>query len=339
MAVGITGISLHIVFLRAKRRLLLSQLDFLKATWLDFFQINETPFQFSSRSRNTKQPRNQFHFVDTSPIRKTYTSSPGVSKYSSSYSNHAISRGRTMSPTSSWTSDFHAPIKSSLCHKPQSNTYNYVSDVEKSAIPLPRSYNRNQPSYAIKAYLHNPPLTQRKLSEVVYTDSFRQRDSSFHRFNLGRVHKSQPLRNYSYEDLSSNKNVTKLEAGALIKDRYKLMQEIGRGSFGRVFKAMDNVTGKLCAVKAIKDISNFKRLAEEEIAMLEFLAKQDKCDENNFLHLTDHFALFDHTIMVFDLLSVNLYQLIHRNNFRGFAPSLVRKFVKCILSCLRLLHR
>ncbi|VDM30415.1 unnamed protein product [Hydatigera taeniaeformis] len=126
---------------------------------------------------------------------------------------------------------------------------------------------------------------------------------------------------------------------AVIENRYQILQEIGRGSFGKVYKATDLQTGKLCALKCIKDISNFKKLADEEIAILLTLSKQDKNDEHNFLHLNDHFFTAGCTFMVFDLLSINLFQLIHRNNYQGFAPRLVRKFVRCVLNCLKFIHR
>ena len=128
------------------------------------------------------------------------------------------------------------------------------------------------------------------------------------------------------------------QKGDLIKNRYQIVQEIGRGSFGRVYKAIDNETGKFCALKCIKDIANFRKLALEEIDILLYLAQKDTNDEYNFLHLNDHFSTRDHIFMVSDLLSINLFQLIHRNNYRGFAPKLVRKFVQCILNCLHFLH-
>ena len=128
------------------------------------------------------------------------------------------------------------------------------------------------------------------------------------------------------------------QKGDLVKSRYQIVQEIGRGSFGRVYKAVDNETGKFCAVKCIKDIANFRKLALEEISILSHLTQQDKNDEFNFLHLNDHFLTQYHIFMVSDLLSINLFQLIHRNNYRGFAPKLVRKFARCVLNCLYFLH-
>ncbi len=261
-----------------------------------------------------------------------------------------IPRRRTLSPPDVVSTSLYSSLKNAY-GKPNSlhnGVQKYHSTTGKLTLPSNRyengSYIRDHSSYINKLYQHRYPPITRKTSEGSYFSGDHRgdrTDSTFQRVALDTVHHiPQSLRKYSCEELSQTKQDSVIRTGELVKDRYQIMQEIGRGSFGQVFKALDKQTGKLCAVKVIKDVSNFKKLADEEISILEYLAKQDQRDENNFLHLTDHFTLRDQTvIMVFDLLSVNLYQLIHRNNFRGFAPSLVRKFVRCILNCLKLLHR
>lgn len=37
--------------------------------------------------------------------------------------------------------------------------------------------------------------------------------------------------------------------------------------------------------------------------------------------------------------SLNLYELIKRNNYQGFSLSLIRRFANSLISCLRLLYR
>ena len=46
-----------------------------------------------------------------------------------------------------------------------------------------------------------------------------------------------------------------------------------------------------------------------------------------------------HTCITFELLSINLYELIKKNKFQGFSLQLVRKFAHSLLQCLDTLYR
>ena len=59
--------------------------------------------------------------------------------------------------------------------------------------------------------------------------------------------------------------------------------------------------------------------AQEEIRILEHLRKQDKDNTHNIIHLFDHFTFRNHTCITFELLSINLYELIKKNKFQGFS--------------------
>ena len=58
-----------------------------------------------------------------------------------------------------------------------------------------------------------------------------------------------------------------------------------------------------------------------------------------FLQLTHPFCFRSHTCITFELLSINLYELIKKNKFQGFSLQLVRKFAHSLLQCLDTLYR
>ena len=121
--------------------------------------------------------------------------------------------------------------------------------------------------------------------------------------------------------------------------RYEVLKVIGKGSFGQVVKAYDHKEHQHVALKMVRNEKRFHRQAQEEIRILEHLRKQDKDNTFNIIHLYDHFTFRSHTCITFELLSINLYELIKKNKFQGFSLQLVRKFAHSLLQCLDLLYR
>ncbi|XP_062383541.1 dual specificity tyrosine-phosphorylation-regulated kinase 2 isoform X2 [Sardina pilchardus] len=124
-----------------------------------------------------------------------------------------------------------------------------------------------------------------------------------------------------------------------ISYRYEVLKVIGKGSFGQVVKAYDHKTHTHVALKMVRNEKRFHRQAAEEIRILEHLRKQDKDSAMNVIHMLEHFTFRNHICMTFELLSMNLYELIKKNKFQGFSLPLVRKFAHSILQCLDSLHK
>jgi hypothetical protein len=121
--------------------------------------------------------------------------------------------------------------------------------------------------------------------------------------------------------------------------RYEVLKVIGKGSFGQVVKAYDHKSHQHVALKMVRNEKRFHRQAQEEIRILEHLRKQDKDNTFNLIHMFDHFVFRSHMCITFELLSINLYELIKKNKFQGFSLQLVRKFAHSLLQCLDLLYR
>ncbi|XP_034535349.1 dual specificity tyrosine-phosphorylation-regulated kinase 2 isoform X1 [Notolabrus celidotus] len=124
-----------------------------------------------------------------------------------------------------------------------------------------------------------------------------------------------------------------------ISYRYEVLKVIGKGSFGQVVKAFDHKSQTHVALKMVRNEKRFHRQAAEEIRILEHLRKQDKDSSMNVIHMLENFTFRNHICMTFELLSMNLYELIKKNKFQGFSLPLVRKFAHSILQCLDSLHK
>ena len=83
--------------------------------------------------------------------------------------------------------------------------------------------------------------------------------------------------------------------------------------------------------------------ARVEVGILQMLnSKADPGNKHHIVRMCDFFVHRLHLCLVFELLAVNLYELIKRNQFRGLSIGLLRVFVTQARSCLHpvsILHR
>ncbi|KAM4861271.1 dual specificity tyrosine-phosphorylation-regulated kinase 3 [Thomomys bottae] len=121
--------------------------------------------------------------------------------------------------------------------------------------------------------------------------------------------------------------------------RYEVLKIIGKGSFGQVARVYDHKLRQYVALKMVRNEKRFHRQAAEEIRILEHLKKQDKTGSMNVIHMLESFTFRNHVCIAFELLSIDLYELIKKNKFQGFSIQLVRKFAQSILQSLDALHK
>ncbi|GJQ12605.1 hypothetical protein GpartN1_g4396.t1 [Galdieria partita] len=118
-------------------------------------------------------------------------------------------------------------------------------------------------------------------------------------------------------------------------ERYIVVDLFGAGTFGQVFKCFNERTGELVAVKVIKNQPAYYRQAWMEVYILDMLHKTHPPEEvQHIVKLLRYFVYKNHLCLVFESLSINLYELIKLNNFRGLGLELVRIFLIQILQTL-----
>ncbi|XP_058512092.1 dual specificity tyrosine-phosphorylation-regulated kinase 4 isoform X1 [Ochotona princeps] len=120
--------------------------------------------------------------------------------------------------------------------------------------------------------------------------------------------------------------------------RYEVLEMIGKGSFGQVAKCMDHKNNELVALKIIRNKKRFHHQALVELKILEALRRKDKDNTYNVVHMKDFFYFRNHLCITFELLGINLYELMKNNSFQGFSLSIVRRFTLSLLKCLQMLY-
>ena len=149
---------------------------------------------------------------------------------------------------------------------------------------------------------------------------------------------------------------TLMNFDASYRNRYLILDVLGQGTFGQVVKCQNLRTQEVVAVKVVKNRTAYFNQSMMEVSVLDLvmsllssgfllaniwkLNKQmDKNDDHHLLRLKDTFIHRQHLCLVFELLSVNLYELIKQNQFRGLSTTLVRVFAQQLLNGLSLLGK
>ena len=122
--------------------------------------------------------------------------------------------------------------------------------------------------------------------------------------------------------------------GEVWDDRYEIGGVLGKGSFGQVVEAYDRVKRATVAIKIVKSRPAFYNQARVELRILRLLQQKDPYDQFFLVRMIGHFMWRDHLCITFELLSMNLYELLKNTDYQGVSLHLVRKFAQQILMAL-----
>ena len=152
-----------------------------------------------------------------------------------------------------------------------------------------------------------------------------------------KCNKIQPdfqMKNAGYDCEKSNYRLVK---GDHLGYRYEIISYIGRGSFGLVCECFDHKSKEHLAIKILKNKKSFHRQGAIEINILCSLRDNDPKDTENIVRLRRYFIFRRHICLVFDLLSINLYEYLKLTNFKGIKMSPLISYTSQILRGLQYL--
>ncbi|KAI9793065.1 MAG: dual specificity protein kinase yak1 [Peltula sp. TS41687] len=193
----------------------------------------------------------------------------------------------------------------------------FISPLQALTTHLPSTYRICNPNFKYESS-RNPRRVLTKPSKGVKNDGYDNEDSDY--------------------ILYVNDILGSEETGH--KNRYLILDVLGQGTFGQVVKCQNLKTQEVVAVKVVKNRTAYFNQSMMEVSVLDLLnSKLDKNDDHHLLRLKDTFIHRQHLCLVFELLSVNLYELIKQNQFRGLSTTLVRVFAQQLLNGLSLLNK
>lgn len=121
---------------------------------------------------------------------------------------------------------------------------------------------------------------------------------------------------------------------------YQILDLLGSGTFGQVAKCLNLRTNQLVALKIIKSKPAYYTQSLIEIQLLQLLNNHyDQNDKHHIVRMKASFTWQNHLCIAFEMLSINLYELVKQNGFKGLSLSLVRVFVSQLLDALSVLNK
>ena len=120
--------------------------------------------------------------------------------------------------------------------------------------------------------------------------------------------------------------------------RYQIINILGKGSFGQVVQVIDHKESqRVIAIKLLRNKRRFLKQGQTEVSILNSL--QSYCHSNYpIVQMEDHFMFRGHLCIAFELLGMNLYEVIRQHRYQGFNTSIVRRFAIQILRALAALE-
>lgn len=185
----------------------------------------------------------------------------------------------------------------------------------------------------LKHYSKSGKMTDAEKTECLAYDTI---------YFLGSIDASQKINaqpgkphNQGYDDDQGDYTVV---LGDHLAYRWEVLDFLGKGSFGQALKCKDHMTGELVAVKIIRNKEKFRHQAQVELNIVTHLRDEDEHDQYNIIRMKDSCMFRKHLLISFELFSINLYEFIKAQNFRGVPLSLVRRFAIQILQSLKFLE-
>ncbi|OII71243.1 serine threonine kinase [Cryptosporidium ubiquitum] len=157
---------------------------------------------------------------------------------------------------------------------------------------------------------------------------------------------SKEYRNRNNINSNINTNSDEIEhfqwyVGQYLTSRYRILDMIGEGTFGRVFECEDLKRKRKVAIKVIRDVQRYTSAAKIEAEILRDINMEDEFGEYSYCVMLYNAFLYNNSNMclVFERLGPSLYDFLDGNCSRGFFLADIQNIAEQFLLALSFLRK
>lgn len=138
--------------------------------------------------------------------------------------------------------------------------------------------------------------------------------------------------------------------GTMIANRYRVLNEVGVGTFGRVLECLDfersrwnrnrerREKDEYCAIKIVRKVKRYYESALIEAKIIREVNRREGRGRTHCVILHDSFTWNGHYCMVFENLGPSLFDFLKRHNYQAFPMACVQDFTVQLLETMEFLH-
>ncbi|XP_072929308.1 uncharacterized protein Doa isoform X4 [Epargyreus clarus] len=126
--------------------------------------------------------------------------------------------------------------------------------------------------------------------------------------------------------------------GYVMGARYKIIDTLGEGTFGKVVEVKDLEMEHRMALKIIKNVEKYREAAKLEINVLEKLADVDPDCKNLCVKMLDWFEYHGHMCIAFEMLGQSVFDFLKDNNYQPYPLEQVRHISYQLIYSVLFLH-
>ncbi|XP_026330209.1 probable serine/threonine-protein kinase dyrk2 isoform X2 [Hyposmocoma kahamanoa] len=126
--------------------------------------------------------------------------------------------------------------------------------------------------------------------------------------------------------------------GYVMGARYKIIDTLGEGTFGKVVEVKDLEMEHRMALKIIKNVEKYRDAAKLEINVLEKLADIDPDCKNLCVKMLDWFEYHGHMCIAFEMLGQSVFDFLKDNNYQPYPLEQVRHISYQLIYSVLFLH-
>lgn len=118
-------------------------------------------------------------------------------------------------------------------------------------------------------------------------------------------------------------------------DKYKVLETLGTGSYGSVYKAEDKETGELVAIKKMKK----KYTNWDECKNLREVKSLNAMKHENIIKIKEMIREDDILHLVFEYMEINLYDLMQKKAIKRFSENEIKNIIWQLVKGLAHMHK